>query len=63
MELLSKVLNDVNQIGTANSVLFVYHSHPVHKARVVVEWIESQYFLSKLATKHWGCYAVRETVA
>ena len=36
MELLSKVLNDVNQIGTANSVLFVYHSHPVHKARVVV---------------------------
>ncbi len=42
IELLGNLLNDSNKKSWANSIVFVHDSHPVHKARLVVDWLDSQ---------------------
>jgi hypothetical protein len=36
------MLDNSNKKHVANSIVFVHDSHPVHKSRLVVDWLESQ---------------------
>lgn len=42
INLLGNLLEDPEKKSLKNSIVFVHDSHPVHKARIVREWLECQ---------------------